>query len=211
MQTFEVIVEGDEVVAVRVDGVRYESALDIEDEYQQSWVGALLMTSPSPVVLGGNSKPFPIEKIIAGVFLLVALVTLSVAGITGVSAWNAMQREASAPGRVVELVSRKDSAGNDAFYPRVEFSLPDGTAQSVQLTEGSWPAAHQPGDVITVVYDRDRPGQARIDTTSGSIARWIAPIITGVLGIVFTGVALLILSVFRTATGDEETSGDARF
>jgi hypothetical protein len=203
MQTFEVIVEGDEVVAVRVDGVRYESALDIEDEFQQGWVSALLMTSPSPAILDGRSKPLPIEKVVAGVFLLVAAITLSIAGITAVSAWNATQREASAPGRVVELVSRKDSAGNEFFYPKVEFFLPDGTRQSVQLTEGDWPAAHRPGDAVTIRYDRARPEEARMDSTSGSIARWIATIITGLLGVAFTVAALLVLTLFRTRESDE--------
>jgi hypothetical protein len=203
MNTFEVIVEGDEVVAVRVDGVRYESALDLDDEFQQGWVSALLMTSPSPIQLSANAKPFPVEKVVAGVFLLVALITLSVAGITGLSAWNAMRQEISVRGRVVELVSRKDSAGNEAFYPRVEFVLPKGTKQSVQLAEGSWPAAHQPGDVVTVIYDRERPATARIDSASGSIARWIATIITGVLGVAFTVAALLVLTLFRTETSDD--------
>ena len=205
MQTFEVIVEDDEVVAVRVDGVRYESALDIEDEYQQGWVSALLMTSPSPIVLR-HTKPFPVERLVAGVFLLVALITLSVAGITGVSAWNALQREDTAPGRVIELVARKDSAGNEAFYPRVEFSLPDGSIRTVQLTEGTWPAAHEPGDAVTVVYDREQPKSARIDSTSGSMAPWIVTIITGLLGAVFTAVSLLILTVFRDTTSGEENA-----
>ncbi len=206
MRTFEVIVEGDEVVAVRVDGVRYESALDIEDEATSAWVSALLMASPAPFAAGPTSKPFPVEKIVAGVFLLVALITLSVAGITGVSAWNAHHREMRTPGVVTEVISRKDSTGNEAFYPRVEFSLPNGDKQSVQLTEGSWPAAHERGETVTIVYDRERLAHARIDSTSGSLGRWIAPIITGVLGIVFTVVGLLALSMFRATPAHEELS-----
>lgn len=115
-----------------------------------------------------------------------------------------MQREMRAPGVVAEVVSRKDSAGNEAFYPRVEYSLPDGTTKSVQLTEGTWPAAHERGDAVTIVYDREQPDHARIDSTSGSAARWIMPTITGVLGVVFAAVGLLALAMFRGTPANEE-------
>lgn len=207
MKTFEVEVDGDEVVAVRVDGARYESAGDVEDPSDRQWVTAFLLTWPHPEVAIPSVRPFPVEKIVAGVFFLVSLITLSVAVLTGLHAWNASDDEVSAAGRVVDLVTRKDSEGNEFFYPRVEYSLSDGTPKLVQLREGSWPAAYEKGDAVTILYDRNDPSRARIDSTSGSVERWIWTIITGVIGLAFTVATVFAVSMGRSAATPEERFG----
>jgi hypothetical protein len=86
---------------------------------------------------------------------------------------------------VVDLVVRKDSAGKEFYYPVVEFHLPDGSRQTVQLSEGNWPAAYAKGEPVLVAYDPEQPRQARINSIPSTASQWTLSIITGILGMAF--------------------------
>jgi hypothetical protein len=160
---------------------------------------------PAPPV-----TPFPVEKVVAGVFAGVAVILLTVAVLTGVSTARHQAREVQAAGRVVDLTPRTVTVPRDTndpdrrrggidreyFYPVVEFDLPDGTRKTVQTAEGSWPPAYEKGQAVTVLYDRDRPIDARIASSSGTLLRWTWTLVTGTLGVVFAAVTVLIGLVF---------------
>ena len=78
----------------------------------------------------------------------------------------------------------------------VRFTLPDGRVQTAQTTEGSWPPVYHKNDSVTVRYNAQNPSQARIQSSSGTVNMWLWSIITGLLGVIFVGVYLIIHRVF---------------
>ena len=136
-------------------------------------------------------------KVIISIFLGIGLLLSTIAAISTVTTIRKLSREASAPGRVVDMVVRQSydsetKVTNEYYYPVVEFDLPGGTHKQVQLSEGSWPPEYEIGQPVTVLYDPTHPLDARIKSTSSSMLMWIFPGITGIVGIVFLGVTLVV-------------------
>lgn len=142
-------------------------------------------------VRAGRQPGFPFERVLFWLFLGVALLMLAIAVLTGVRAATQLDREIRAVGVVVELVTRVDGEGNALYYPVVTFKLPDGSRRSVETTQGSWPAAYRVDDSVTVFYDPTNPARARIDSPSGSLVRWIWPLVVGILAVAFLLAAAL--------------------
>ncbi len=90
----------------------------------------------------------------------------------------------------------RDAAGDEFYYPVVRFVLPDGSRQTVQTSEGSWPPAYKVDPAVTVLYDPEHPDQARIASISSTLSLWIWPLVTGILGIAFLLATLLVRWVF---------------
>jgi hypothetical protein len=133
---------------------------------------------------------------------LIALITLTIAVIAGISAGRRAAREQSAPGRVVDLTLRTSPGGRnsqgtyeapqDYYYPVVEFTLANGELKTVQLSEGSWPPAYEKGEEVTILYDPSKPIDARIQSLSSNILMWLLPGITGVVGVAFLSAAVFV-------------------
>ena len=177
--------ENDEVVSVEVDGVQYESPNQIPDPEDRARVLLLMSGEPDMDFSLAAGEPSALTKYIFLVFLAVAVLMLTISAITAVNTGRNLSREESAPGVVVDLVTRNDSAGQEFSYPVVEFTLPDGSRKTVQLSEGNWPPAYEKGEPVTVLYDPQWPLTARIKSSSGTVSRWTWSIITGVLGVAF--------------------------
>ena len=152
-----------------------------------------------------QSVKFP--PLIVAIFAIIAVIALAIAVISGISAGRRMAREQSASGQVVDLNVRtslggKNSQGTyqppqDYYYPVVEFSLPNGTRKTVQLSEGSWPPAYEKGEQVTILYDPEKPINARIQSTSSNILMWLLPGITGIVGLAFLIAAVIVGWFFK--------------
>jgi hypothetical protein len=90
----------------------------------------------------------------------------------------------------------------------VEFSLPDGTSKTVQLSEGSWPPAYEKGEDVTILYDPEKPIHARIQSTASNIMKWLVPGITGVLGVSFLIAAVAVGWFLRPSSPENKPPGD---
>lgn len=101
-------------------------------------------------------------------------------------------------GRVVRLVMRQDQNGQAFYYPVVAFNLPNGEPETVQLAEGSWPAAYTEGQAVIVAYDPAQANTARIKSFSSTLELWILPLITGGLGIAFSLATAFAYWLLRT-------------
>ena len=195
--------ENDQVVSVEVDGVQYDDPDQIPDPDDRAQVLRLISRSPNEDFDEAFDKEFPEEfrqmegqsayfpKIIGGVFLAVAVIMLGIAAVSAFNTGVALSKEKSTPGRVVELVPRRDQAGQVFYFPVVEFSLPDESRQTVQLSEGSTSPGYTQGQDVTVLYDPERPTTARIKSLGSTLLMWIVPIITGVVGLAFLAAGLL--------------------
>jgi len=229
---YSVNVENDEVVSVEVDGVIYEHPDQIPDPDDREKILELMSKTTEEEFdaefdkefedfdkefkeLEKESSKFPI--LIVGIFLLVALLMLAIAVISGVSIARAVANEQSASGQVVDLTLRTSRGGYDSqgtyqapqdyYYPVVEFALPDGTHKTVQLAEGSWPPAYEIGEKVTILYDPEKPINARIQSTTSNILKWLVPGITGTLGVAFLAAAVIAGWFLRPSSQEVKTSG----
>jgi uncharacterized membrane protein len=228
---YSVNVENDEVVSVEVDGVIYEHPDQIPDPEDRAKILQLMSETTDEEFDAEFDKAFEnfdeefreLEKqsakfptLIVAVFLLVAVITLAIAIISAVSTARAVEKEQSASGRVVDMVIRTSRGGYDSqgtyqapqdyYYPVVDFTLPDGTRKTVQLSEGSWPPAYEKGEKVTILYDPEKPINARIQSTSSNILKWLLPGITSTVGVAFLMAAVFVGWFFKPSSPDVKPS-----
>jgi hypothetical protein len=212
--------ENDEPVSFEVDEVSYESLDQVPDETDREKLSAMVDGSLDQQ-FEAEFKDFDrefakdleehkktsasAEKIILGVFTGVAILMLLITFLSSGSAILKMNREESAPGRVVEIIARReyvneqDRVVEEYYYPVVEYISGDGRPHSVQMTEGSSAPSHEVGDEVTVLYNPDRPLEARIKSFGSSALMWILPGITGILGLGFLGAVLAVRRLMPSA------------
>ena len=144
-----------------------------------------------------------VVKIVSTVFICVGVVLLLVSATTFWFTRQSVAAEVSVEGVVVSNVVRqhttKDSNSSrqttsDYYHAVVEFPLADGTKKTVEMGEGSWPKAHDEGEKVTVRYDPQKPLKARLG--GGGPLDFLATLITGFLGAVFTTLAIGIRRAF---------------
>ena len=58
--------------------------------------------------------------------------------------------------------------------------------------------AYTQGQQVTVLYDPEQPGSARIAAAGDGVLLWIVPIITGVIGLAFLGATLFAAWVLKS-------------
>jgi hypothetical protein len=96
-------------------------------------------------------------------------------------------------GTVVELVERSGSKGT-TYSPVFTFSDASGKTHRIYSGLSSYPASHEVGDQVVVLYDPANPAHARLDTFSQKYF-WAFLAVAGSASCFFSGVILLV--VFR--------------
>ena len=192
--------KNDKIVSVEVDGVRYADVDEIPDDDDRGRM--LLITTGYTDVMEmaletAPGKSISMSKVIPLIFLAVALLMLVIALISATGARRSIAREESTPGKVIEMVERKGTDDKNFYYPVVEFYLPDGTRQTAQVSEGSWPPAYEVDDLVTVRYEREQPRNARIASANSTLGIWTVTLITGILCAAFSIGALFSFWVIR--------------
>ncbi|NUQ84087.1 MAG: DUF3592 domain-containing protein [Anaerolineales bacterium] len=199
--------EDDLPVSFEVDGVRYESLEDVPNEADRRKLEAMMESSFEADFDTGFAElnreaqkvnGASVERIILSVFTGVAALMLLIAGIASVNNILKTSREESAPGRVVEIIERReyvneqDRIVEEYYYPVVEFVASDGRHRSVQMNEGSSSPQYETGEEVVVLYDPKRPLDARIKSFGSSALMWILPAITGILGVAFLAAVIAV-------------------
>jgi cell division protein FtsL len=205
--------EDDEPVSFEVDGVSYESLEQIPEEADRSKLEAMMNASMEEqfdrefeefdrefekTFEEHKKTSTNAEKLILGIFSGVAALMLLIAFVSAASAILKMNKEASATGRVVEIIQRReyvneqDRVVQDYYYPVVEYVSADGRRHSVQMSEGSSSPSQEVGDQVTVLYNPEHPLDARIKSFGSYALMWILPGITGILGLAFLGAVLAV-------------------
>lgn len=212
---YSVQMEDGKLVSVEVDGVKYTNPDEIPDDRDRLAVEELVtrMENGEDGFDPGLEQEFQSDlqelrrqsvrmpKVMAAIFGGIAVILLVISALSTVSTVNGLSREQSAPGRVVEMTlrtSRDSDTGNvnEYYYPVVEFAPSGRPARTVQLDEGSWPPAYEVGDEVTILYDPDRPNNARIKSGSSLVLAWILPGVTFIVGAAFAGAAFMVYKVF---------------
>jgi hypothetical protein len=196
---YSILVENDKVVAVEIDGVRYNQVDDIPDEDDRDKMFFLVESWPSEewAMPAAAGKAFLLPRLIVPLFLGIALLMLGIAAFSGISTYRALTHEVTAQGHVENLRESSDSSGKPFYYPVVGFCLPDETCKTVELTSGSSPASYEVGQEVTVAYDPQKPSNAHIASLGDTIGRYTLTLITGVLGLAFVAGTLLARWVMK--------------
>jgi hypothetical protein len=210
--------ENDVPVSFEVDGVAYGTLEDIPNEKDRRKLAAMLdsaeeMDETSDQIekeFENFDREFEKDfqetqkasadgtKIVVTIFSGVAVLMLLIAGIASFSNLQQLAKEASVPGRVVEVVSRReyinqqDRIYQDFYYPVVEFTAADGRTRTLQMSEGSNPPSYETGDEVVVLYNPEKPLDVRIQSFGSSALMWILPGITGILGAAFLGAVVVV-------------------
>lgn len=213
--------EDDLPVSFEVNGVQYESLDDVPSEADRRKLEAMLNSSffdeefdaefddPAFKELSRQTAQIngpAVERIILWIFTGVAALMLIIAGFSSWSAISKIGREESAPGVVVEMVKQReyineqDRIVRDYYYPVVEFTARDGKRRTVQMTEGSQTPQYEIGEEVTVLYNPEKPLDARIQSFGSSALMWILPGITGILGLAFL-IAVIAVRKLMPTTG----------
>ena len=203
--------DDDTAVSFEVNGVEYKSLDDIPNEDDRLKLETMMDSAEdaefdAEFAKMGKDVPqadeTPIENIILPIFTGVAVLMLLIAGIASFGNIAKINREETAPGRVTDMTKQleydeedRDRVISEAYFPVVEFVALDGKRRNVQLDEGSFPAAYEVGDEVTILYEPDHPVDARIQSFGSSVGMWILPGITGILGIAFLGAVLVVRRV----------------
>ncbi|HLU71877.1 MAG TPA: DUF3592 domain-containing protein [Nonomuraea sp.] len=134
--------------------------------------------------------------LVGGIFGLIGLVLLGVTIALAVSTASFLASAQRTDGTVVELTARTSTTRTQdgytrrstTWFPTVEFTI-DGRQYSFQSSTGSNPPAYTKGEAVPVAYDPDNPSDARI---ASFWSAFLAPLITGGLGLVFTPVGTIL-------------------
>jgi hypothetical protein len=213
--------ENDEPLSFEVDGVTYNSLGNVPNWKDRDKLAAMVQAASEDDFekIKFDEKEFEelrksaenptMEKWVLGGFAVIAAVMILVTLISTFSNIQKISKEETAPGRVVdvvvrrELVNEKNDIVRDFYYPVIEFTANDGRRRSVQISEGSGSPYYEKGDEITVRYDPEHPLDARIKSASSNMLMWVLPGITGILGLAFGG-AVWMVSKFLFAKGKSQ-------
>ena len=217
--------ENDEPVSYEVDGVTYESLDQIPAEGDRSKLEAMMNASMDQEFekeIAEFDRDFKkdfeaqkktsmtAEKLILGIFSGVAALMLLIAIGSAASAILKMSKEENAPGRVVEIVKRReyvneqDRVYQDYYFPVVEFISADGRRHSVQMSEGSSSPSQEVGDEVMVLYNSEHPLDARVKSFGSSALMWVLPGITGILGLAFLGAVIVVRRLMPSSEPQNE-------
>ncbi|NJP95527.1 DUF3592 domain-containing protein [Nonomuraea sp. FMUSA5-5] len=134
--------------------------------------------------------------IIGAIFAVVGFVLVSVAVTLAVTTASFLGSAERVDGIVVEMTVKtstsRDSNGRTresvSWYPTVEFTV-DGRRHSFRSSTGTNPPMYEKGDVVPVAYDPGDPSDAMI---AAFWPAFLAPVIVGGLGVLFTPVGVVL-------------------
>lgn len=114
------------------------------------------------------------------ILLIISPVLLIAAMVAGLHTLNFSRNAVQAAGTVIEMRESKDSeSGSIRYAPTFQFPDASGALYTVSSSFYSAPPEFQVGDQVTVLYRRDDPDTARIDT---STQLWGLPVLLAVIG-----------------------------
>ena len=137
-----------------------------------------------------------IFTIVGGIFGLVGLVLLGIGIALAASTATFLASAERTDGTVIALTARTSTTRGSGghvrrstnWYPTVKFTV-DGRSYSFQSSTGSNPPSYEEGESVPVAYDPDDPSDARI---ASFWAAYLAPLIVGGLGLVFTPIGVVL-------------------
>ena len=117
------------------------------------------------------------------VFILVGLALIAGGGYLAYQRSGTTLQGERTEGTVIRLREKeRDPGESPMIYHVFKFKAQDGQAYTVEGAVGSTSGTYVVGEKIPVVYDPDRPREARIDSFS---EMWMGPLVIFLMGFIF--------------------------
>jgi hypothetical protein len=144
--------------------------------------------TPTRVIDGGN------RSFLGCVFIAAAAICFFGAAALAVNTWRFTQTALRAPGKVIQLIEQNVD-GDTTFRAVFRFQDVVGKEHTVVSSNNSKPATHSVGDVIVVLYEREHPGRARINSFW---ELWFIPMVAGTIAVGFCVISFFIIRKSQT-------------
>ncbi|QHT67515.1 DUF3592 domain-containing protein [Rhodocytophaga rosea] len=147
-----------------------------------------------------RNRSFNFTQVFGSIFTLVGLVLLTVCVISYYNEQQFLNKAISSSGIVTQLGESRSSKGSSTYYPIVEFTDQTGKKTIFSSSYSSSPPAYEVGETVEVLYEPGKPSQAEI---KGFFSQWLAALITGFLGMIFSTIGLAnLFAASRTRKKD---------
>ena len=124
------------------------------------------------------------------VFLIIGISILCIFAFVYKSEKNFVSGAVPITGVVVDF-SLSHSSDNIDYYPVIEFLDQNNHPHKITGSVGSNPPAYKRNDKVNLLYLPETPEKAKVE---GFFHLWLGSLITFILGIVFSGIGLLLFS-----------------
>jgi hypothetical protein len=121
---------------------------------------------------------------------ILGAVLLAIGVLWALNQWHFRTAAAAAEGLVVDVVVETDAKGSRMYSPVVEFT--DTLGERFRFQEGvavTGSPFFDKGERVPVLYERENPARAQIDSFSSS---WLVPLLFAAFGLIFMWVARII-------------------
>ena len=139
----------------------------------------------------------PIFRLVVLIVLVVGAPFFLIGASQAISTQQQIDAFARARGTVVNNAYLESDAGNSssgAYYPVVEFKPNDGPQQRFTDGAGSLPPDYAVGDSVDLIYNPNRPAEARI---ASWLRLWFVPTLLIGIGLLPISVVIIILIKLR--------------
>lgn len=138
---------------------------------------------------------FP-RKLIGILLLISGSVCLLGGGATAIYSYHFSVTAQRTTGEVIQLIQRR-SNGADALYPVFRYTDRNGVSHTVDSNTGSYPAAHQIGDSVTVLYV---PGSENSAEIGDWFNIWGISLVLGIIGISHLAIGIVLCLWLRISS-----------
>lgn len=135
---------------------------------------------------------YPLSFIVGSAGILIGVLLLLASGWSSWKSLNAYADWMTVEGKVISVRFQSLSPGNPYYYPVVEFQDTSGKTVQFESKLGFYPAKHQIGQNVSVLYPVQMPENAILDSIS---AKWTLPIALLFFGIIFFTLGLMVITL----------------
>lgn len=144
-----------------------------------------------------------LPRIIGGIFSIIGFILIVVAGFFGYRSYSFLQKAVIVPGVVTEFVEREfvnNDRNSDTYGSKYKLFAPvlqyhyNAKDYRYESPYGSTTPAYGVGDQISLQIDPSEPGKAE---ENSFMSNWFVTMLLGSIGLVFTGVGLVVRKAFR--------------
>jgi hypothetical protein len=139
-----------------------------------------------------RNASFNFTQVFGSIFSLVGLILLTVCGTIYYYEQQFLNKAITSTGVVTQLGESRSSKGSSTYYPIVEFTDQTGKKTIFSSSYSSSPPAYEVGETVEVLYEPGKPSQAEI---KGFFSQWLAALITGFLGLIFSTIGWVNLFI----------------
>lgn len=148
-----------------------------------------------------------VERLVPGLFSIIGLGLLIASVFVYLNTRKFIDASAKAQGTVIAHASGRSSDGDITYAPIVSFRTEDGRTVEFKSGTSSTNASPPVGQTVEVLYNRQRPEEAEINSFS---SLWTLNIILAGLGAGFFIIGTLVFMVFRRAGINAAEAGRLR-